>query len=114
MNLLEETEIDMATAGKTWNDVARIGSRAMPIGFKTIEHFKKVAAERNYNDGYGTAEIPEDLVIIFHDGTWLERWEYDGSEGWSYVTPPELFTDRSHIEGLGYQNLRPLYEMGQI
>lgn len=40
-----------------------------------------------YDDGYGTNEIPLDLIIGFPDGSFLKRGEYDGSEWWEYIEP---------------------------
>jgi hypothetical protein len=39
-----------------------------------------------YDSGYGSQEVGG--VIVFNDGTWMERREYDGSEWWeSFKTP---------------------------
>ena len=32
----------------------------------------------------------KNIVIVFEDGTWLERGEYDGSEWWEYKQKPTL------------------------
>ena len=45
---------------------------------------------KNYDDGFGGANV-EDVFIVFDDGSWLERGEYDGSEWWEYkITPTRL------------------------
>lgn len=44
-----------------------------------------------YNNGYGTQEIYG--YIWYNDGTWSERYEYDGSEWWSYKKCPS-FNDK--------------------
>jgi hypothetical protein len=41
-----------------------------------------------YDNGYGSQEVFG--VIVFTDGTWLERWEYDGAEGWAYRSCPDF------------------------
>lgn len=41
-----------------------------------------------YDAGFGTQELYG--IIWFEDGTWMTRWEYDGSEGWEYHTVPEI------------------------
>lgn len=41
-----------------------------------------------YDDGYGSQEIFG--FIVFKDGTWLERDEYDGSEWWDFKSKPTL------------------------
>ena len=40
----------------------------------------------NYDDGYGIQELFGN--IVFKDGTWLERREYDGSEWWAHCKLP--------------------------
>lgn len=81
MNLLNETldclkvlEIDEkdvygAYDGKTllnWND------------------FKKLAKDINYDNGYGSQEINQSL-LVYTEKAILYRHEYDGAEGWKYV-----------------------------
>lgn len=39
-----------------------------------------------YDSGYGGQELFG--WVVFKDGTWLERGEYDGSEWWAYKEPP--------------------------
>lgn len=39
-----------------------------------------------YDNGYGGQELFG--YIVFTDGTWLERAEYDGSEWWTYKQIP--------------------------
>ena len=41
-----------------------------------------------YDDGYGGQEISG--FIVFKDGTWLDRREYDGSEWWEHQIKPTL------------------------
>ena len=41
----------------------------------------------NYNNGYGTQHLFGKVWLTY--GAWLERWEYDGSEGWELkICPP--------------------------
>jgi hypothetical protein len=42
----------------------------------------------DYNNGYGSQELYG--TIWFSDGTWSERYEYDGSERWDYKVCPDL------------------------
>ncbi len=42
--------------------------------------------DKEYDDGYGGQELSG--TIVFKDGTWLSRGEYDGSEWWDYNTMP--------------------------
>lgn len=40
-----------------------------------------------YYDGFGHQELFGN--VVFKDGSWLERWEYDGSEGWVRKSCPD-------------------------
>lgn len=107
MNLLSETLIKMEKYGKTFEDVdqvtwAVIIKREWKDGkpvfhsetrWCTWETFAEVARTIDYDNGYGHQEIGESLEILFKDGSWMQRWEYDGSEGWEHVVP------RKRIEG---------------
>lgn len=48
-----------------------------------------------YDNGFGTAVINLSLKIIFKDGTFMERREYDGSEWWEFVQIPKK--DKSKV-----------------
>lgn len=50
--------------------------------------FLETLKEINYDNGYGIQELFG--TIVFKDGTWLDRGEYDGSEWWqSHKLPRE-------------------------
>ena len=61
------------------------------IKFKLYEDWEKFEfdADFTYDDGYGVNEISTNSVIVFKDGSWLERGEYDGSEWWEYKETPK-------------------------
>ena len=40
----------------------------------------------DYDSGYGCQEVYGN--IVYKDGTWLSREEYDGSEWWQYNSTP--------------------------
>ena len=42
----------------------------------------------NYDAGYGSQKLFG--FIWYADGTWSERYEYDGSEWWDYNSCPEI------------------------
>ena len=42
----------------------------------------------NYDDGFGPQELFG--VVWFKDGSWLERYEYDGSEKWILKRTPDV------------------------
>ena len=41
-----------------------------------------------YSNGYGTQYLFGTVWLTY--GAWLERWEYDGSEGWTLKTCPMI------------------------
>lgn len=41
-----------------------------------------------YNSGYGSQQLFG--LVLFSDGTWLSREEYDGSEWWIHNVPPTI------------------------
>lgn len=92
-NFLEETIECLHDNGKTEADVLWVGrnyisypSRERIIYKNTWEHFCS-KANFEYDDGFGGAEIAEDLIVVGKD-FWLERHEYDGSEWWEFKTMP--------------------------
>lgn len=42
----------------------------------------------NYNNGFGSQRLFG--VVWFKDGSWLERYEYDGSEEWVLKRTPDI------------------------
>jgi hypothetical protein len=53
------------------------------------EEFCKLKPQKYYS-GFGEQEIAHDLVVVFEDGSYLERYEYDGSECWHYKKTPQI------------------------
>ena len=85
MNLLDETKGEISQSGHSTDDVRFVGSRDGRIGL-TWGQAEKVL-DIDYFDGYGGQEIAVDLVVVFTDGGFLRREEYDGSEWWEYEPP---------------------------
>lgn len=86
-NLWDETMRELANHNLDFDrDVIQVQT---VDGYINKELFKMMAMAINYDNGYGSAEIREDLLIV-GDGWWLERDEYDGSEWWVFRTKPEL------------------------
>lgn len=96
MNLLEETLEKLKEHGKTPEDITWIG--CLSDGYFTWDEFKKLA-DVEYDDGYGTAEVDEGLVIV-GDTWWLSRGEYDGSEWWDFNEKPEKPTNEIDPQAL--------------
>jgi hypothetical protein len=58
--------------------------------YDSSEEFNKRAGEElsiEYAAGYGSQLFGG--VIVFKDGSWLERREYDGSEWWEFFKTPQ-------------------------
>lgn len=85
MNLLAETIDALLEYDKAASDVRWVGSNdgSMVI---TWEEFVAIA-DVEYDSGYGSPEIAQDLVVV-GDDWWLERHEYDGSEWWGFKRLP--------------------------
>ena len=83
-NLLQETIKDLINEGKSEDDVIFVTDGE---NVNTWEWFKKNADFR-YDNGFGGAEIMEDLKIVGKDW-WLERHNYDGSEWWEFKKKPK-------------------------
>jgi len=86
-NLLEETLETLREIGKSVEDIDWIGTKDGKY-VCTWEEFKEMA-DVEYDAGYGSVEVLPDSVVVFKDGSWLERAEYDGSEWWEYKKKPE-------------------------
>jgi hypothetical protein len=54
----------------------------------TFSAFIDVANQIEYDGGYGLEYINTFINILFNDGSWMERREYDGSEWWEYHCTP--------------------------
>ena len=83
MNLKQETLWSLSRHDKTPEDIKWIGCYLFKI---PQEEFWKLA-DKEYDNGYGHAEVAEDLFIV-GDNWWLTRREYDGSEWWEYNVLP--------------------------
>ena len=78
MNLLKETKKILKEHNKTLKDIVAIQGKDFGIFDTFIE-----LANTNYDNGYGSSKVAEDLIIIGNNW-WLERAEYDGAEWWEY------------------------------
>lgn len=85
-NFLEETIDKITSCDKTIEDVDWVGSDDGKYVISWNE-FAKIA-NIDYYSGFGLQYIAMDLVVVFNDGSYLYREEYDGSEGWSYAKTP--------------------------
>ncbi len=88
MNFLKETLKELAYNGKLPSDVLWVGTTNE---YMTWGHFFSIA-DFEYNSGFGINIISLNLVIV-GENWWLERSEYDGSEGWSFKMLPKKPND---------------------
>ena len=61
----------------------------LPVGYTNVQFvaFCK-SLDFDYDDGYGRQEIMG--YIWYQDGTWSERYEYDGAEWWVFKSVPAI------------------------
>lgn len=85
MNLLRETLEAISDSGHTVADVVRVGSSDGVYGMPW-DAFAAIA-DVEYDNSWGSAKVATDLVVVFADGQYLKRGEYDGSEWWE-TNPP--------------------------
>lgn len=83
-NLWQETNEKLAENNKSFDDVVAICGNDFQITKEDFEKYSKT----EYDDGYGSPKVAEDLLIIGED-FWLERHEYDGSEWWEFKQMPQ-------------------------
>lgn len=95
-NLLEQTKKAIGRSNHSIEDIVYIGSRRTGHSC-TWDDFCKLA-DKEYDDGYGSQEVAEDLTITFKDNSILLRWEYDGREWWKYIYPIPPESQRSPIK----------------
>lgn len=88
MNLLNETEQKLKELNLTLDDIQFIMCTESEYGsdyiFMNKDTFVKNARSVNYDNGYGTQEIKNNLTIYTKTHI-IYRFEYDGAECWKYV-----------------------------
>lgn len=102
MNLLTETIDYMKEFGKTpddvlyvkmtkntglWNELNDSYPDEILISFDVFAS----VANHVYDSGYGSIKVNHSTAILFKDNTVMHRWEYDGAEGWEYITLPRTY-----------------------
>lgn len=87
-NLYDETASVLNAHGLSVEDIVNVYGEEFSI---SVDNFLEVSKNTDYDSGFGSAEVANDLIVAGNDW-WLERYEYDGSEGWEFktmATPPE-------------------------
>ena len=92
-NLKDETLDYMSYRQKTVEDIDWVGGDDFSI---PVDVFFKLA-DTMYDSGFGTAEVAQDLKIVFKDGSAFVRHEYDGAECWKYVNFRKPDVERTDI-----------------
>ena len=87
-NLWEETIKKLADHKKSFNDVIAICGNDFQITKEDFEKYSNI----EYDSGYGSAKVAEDLLII-GNVFWLGRHEYDGSEWWEFKQMPTRYKE---------------------
>lgn len=95
MNFKQETYEDIQESGHTREDVMFVGSADGEYR-ATMDHFDTIA-DFEYDAGYGSQKIADDLIVYFYDGSYMTRSEYDGSEGWAYNSPKNFTPDQPSL-----------------
>lgn len=108
-NLLDETVEFLEQYGKTLDDVLFIQGDDFEI---TKTNFMKVARDTNYDPGYGAQRVAKDLVLV-GEGWWIERYEYDGAEWWTFKSIPEKKKYMKNITKLGVGMWDTIEEMNK-
>ena len=87
LNLLEETEYQFSVIGYNWADVDFIGGKEFSI---PVTNFISAAADAYYDSkDFYSREVVRDLVIVFKDGSWLERSNENFNSWWIYKKTPQ-------------------------
>ena len=100
-NLFQETLEIMQEHNKTPEDVDWVGSIDGEY-VCTWEEFVKLA-DREYNNRWNLPQVAMDLVIVFKDGSWLERYvcdEREQSEWWEFKQTPKKKEQTKKIKQL--------------
>lgn len=88
MNLLSETEDKLKELDLTLDDILFVACTESEYGsdfiFMNKDTFVKNARSVNYDNGYGSQEIKNNLTIYTKTHI-IYRFEYDGAECWKYV-----------------------------
>ena len=88
MNLLSETEQKLKELNLTLDDILFVACTESEYGsnfiFMNKDTFVKNAGSVNYDNGYGSQEIKNNLTIYTKTHI-IYRFEYDGAECWKYV-----------------------------
>lgn len=86
INFGQETRNKLAEYGYGVEEISWIGSSTIQI---SIASFFRQADKFDYDNGYGSAKVPADIIIFMRDNNWFSRYEYDGLEWWKFNCIPK-------------------------
>lgn len=105
INAKEELLEVLQRSGKSIEDIEFAGLRydcnleEIDLGCVTENpNFLLKSLDFLYDEDYGTQHIYG--YILFRDGSWLERREYDGAEWWRFMIPPTKESIKNYINTL--------------
>lgn len=107
-NLLKETKGVLELYKQLPSNIIFIGSQES--GHSCTWKEFELLADQEYDAGYGAAKVALDLIIIFQNGSRLDRREYDGSEWWEFQTPFKTPTEQKPITTLFSEGWKILAE----
>ena len=96
MTLLQETLDAINKSGHKVDDIIFIGSEE--TGHQCSWQEFEELADREYDSGYGSSEVAEDLIIVFSDNNKMWRGGYN--EWWEYSTPFKMPKEKKSISRL--------------
>ena len=104
MNLKQETIRVIKNSGHSISDVAAalIHTDEYSDIVDVWEDVSDIPESFDYDQGSGGQEVFGD--ILFKDGTWLSRGEYNGSEWWEFNKPPTIEELREEAKKLREQS----------
>lgn len=112
MNLLKETLDIITNSRHTTNDIIFIGSEYS--GHRCSWEEFTVLANFEYDDRRGGVVIATDLMIVFSDGSFMVRREYDDKEWWEYNIPFKMPEESHKISRLKSDKLHHWVDLSQL
>lgn len=84
INIKNELDEILLEIGKKPDDIIDLHILHKRCYNNTIvyNHYNEIPKDKFYDNGFGGQELYGN--VVFTDGTWLERGEYDGLEWWDH------------------------------
>ena len=85
INLKEEIEIILENEKNLGNHLEYISIDDLGVDLKDLLQ----VSDFHYDSGYGVPYINQNIIMMFSDGSYYTRAEYDGSEWFERTVPPK-------------------------